>query len=66
MQAEVHVFNVFAHVFANCTIEPRVDHEGCRTHLDLESFLPRQDVTAVAAPPPYQVRFVRRAKQIYQ
>ncbi|KAI7873323.1 hypothetical protein K492DRAFT_200719 [Lichtheimia hyalospora FSU 10163] len=58
--AEVHIFNVFSRVFAKCSIEPCVDKEGNPVPLDLESFLPLPEVVVITAPPPYQVRFIRR------
>ncbi|CDH53497.1 cytochrome p450 [Lichtheimia corymbifera JMRC:FSU:9682] len=61
--AEVHMFNAFTRVFARCTIEQRVDDEGCPVPLDLERFLPQPEVVIVTAHPSYQVRFVRRTEE---
>lgn len=67
MQAEVHMFSVFTHVFARHTIVPRMDYKGSPVPLDLESFLPRRETTMiVATPPSYQVRFVPRTKHLVQ
>ena len=63
VKAEVHMFNVFTHIFARCTIEPCVDREGCPVPLDLEKFLPQPEMVTVTAHPPYQVRFVPRAEK---
>ncbi|KAJ8657398.1 hypothetical protein O0I10_006954 [Lichtheimia ornata] len=61
--AEVHLFNVFSRVFAKCSIEPRLDDGGNLVPLDLVSFLPLPEVVVITAPPPYQVRFVRRKEE---
>lgn len=57
------MFNVFSRVFAKCSIEPCIDDQGNLAPLDLESFVPMPEVIVITAPPPYQVRFVRRTEE---